>query len=431
MELGQTQNAVDLIPGSPSSARMGAAEWREIATRAGDARAAFAKLDDEGSWSGAAYEKYVERFEQQLSYWQSTSDTFTAAANALDNYAGALEWAQGEAALAIELWNAAEAESAAALAEHKEYVSSLRQGTGIRHVEVDVPFVDPSGPAHREAQAVLANARYQLDVLATGYANTIGEAGEAAPLPLTPEQAQQAATDAVVRTVIEVAVVQPFLSTLNFLGGIAQTLWEHPDLVLEMLGGIIGIVGGGALIVGGGGLEVVTVGAGTPVAVPAIAGGVAAAGAGATLLNDSLNRMFNEAKTADRQPGVDRGDGRDHLGHWVNRDPDAPIPDHALKEQQGIKEVEADLESAVLRDKVKAHVEGESQDGRLYDGLVQLPDGTYAGVEIKSGGAYSDYWGSSGTQKHFDDLIRGGEHAYATLNGERIEISNVIVHHVP
>lgn len=431
MELGQTQNAVDLIPGSPSSARTGATEWRDIATRAGDTRAAFAKLDDDGSWSGAAYEKYVERFEQQLSYWQTTSDTFTAAANALDNYAGALEWAQGEAALAIELWNAAEAESAAALAEHKEYVSSLRQGTGIRHVEVDVPFVDPSGPAHREAQAVLANARYQLDVLATGYANTIGEAAEAAPLPLTPEQAQQALTDAVVRTVIEVAVVQPFLSTLNFLGGIAQTLWEHPDLVLEMLGGIIGIVGGGALIVGGGGLEVVTVGAGTPVAVPAIAGGVAAAGAGATLLNDSLNRMFNEAKTTDRQPGVDRGDGRDSFGHWTSRDPDAPIPDHALKEQQGLDDVAEVVDQDVIRDKIRTNYEGSGRTARYYDGLYRNPDGTYTGVEVKSGSAYDDYVRPGNSQRQFDSQVSPDNPAVGYLNGEEIKIVSVRVVPIP
>lgn len=431
MELGQTQNAVDLIPGSPSNARDGAAKWRDTATRAGDTRAAFAKLDDDGSWSGAAYDKYVERFEQQLSYWQTTSDTFTAAANALDNYAGALEWAQGEAALAIELWNAAEAESAAALAEHKEYVSSLRQGTGIRHVEVDVPFVDPSGPAHREAQAVLANARYQLDVLATGYANTIGEAGEAAPLPLTPEQAQQAATDAVVRTVIEVAVVQPFLSSLNFLGGIAQTLWEHPDLVLELLGGIIGIVGGGALIVGGGGLEVVTVGAGTPVAVPAIAGGVVAAAGGATLLNDSLNRMFNEAKTTGRQPGVDRGDGRDDGGHWTSRDPDAPIPDYALKEKQGVDQVAEELDVNVIRDRVNVDYPGSPQSGRYYDGLYRNPDGTYTGVEVKSGGSNLDYQRPGNVQRQFDSQVSPDNPAVGYLNGEEVKVIEVIVVHIP
>lgn len=387
MELGQTQNAVDLIPGSPSSARAGATLWRETATRAGDTRAAFAKLDDDGSWSGAAYDLYLERFDQQLSYWQTTSDTFTAAANALDNFAGALEWAQGEAALAIELWNAAEAESAAALVEHKEYVSSLRQGTGVRHVEVDVPFVDPSGAAHLEAQEVLANARYQLDVLATGYANIIGAAGDAAPLPLTAEEAQQVVTDAVVSTVIDITVVQPFLSTLNFLGGIAQTLWEHPDLVFEMLGGILGIVGGGALIIGGGGLEVVTVGAGTPVAGPAIAGGVAVAAGGAALLGDSMNKLFNEARTTERQPGVDRGDGRDDGGHWTSRDPDAPPIDHKLKEQQGIDQVAEDLKVDVIQDRVHVDYPGSPQGGRYYDGLYRNPDGTYTGVEVKSGGA--------------------------------------------
>lgn len=229
---------------------------------------------------------------------------------------------------------------------------------------------------------------------------------------------------------IDVAVVKPFQATLNFLGGAAQNLIEHPDLVLEMLGGILGIVGGTATIVGGGGLEVVTVGAGTPVAVPAIVGGATLAAGGAALLGDSMHRLFNEANTDPRR-GVDRGDGRDNGGHFTARDPDAPIPDYARKEQQGLDQVEADLKSEVIRDKTKAHVPGERQNGRFYDGLVQLSDGTYAGVEIKSGGAYSDYLSSGGAQKHFDDLVRGGERAYATLNGERVEISAVIVNHVP
>jgi len=431
MELGQTQNAVDLIPGSPSNARDGAAKWRETATQADDTRAAFAKLDDDGSWSGTAYDKYLERFDQQLSYWQTTSDTFTTAANALDNYAGALEWAQGEAALAIELWNAAEAQAAAALVEHKEYVSSLRQGSGIRHVEVDVPFVDPSGPAHRDAQEVLANARYQLDVLATGYANIIGEAGNAAPLPLTPEHAQQAATDAIANAVIQVAVVQPFLSTLNFLGGVAQNLWEHPDLVLEMLGGILGIVGGGALIVGGGGLEVVTVGAGTPVAVPAIAGGAALVGGGAALLGDGMNRMFNEAKATDPRSGVDRGDRRDFEGKWARKDPDAPIPDYAVKEQQGVDKVADKMDVDVVRDKIHVKYDDASQSSREYDGLYERPDGKYGGIEVKSGSALEVYERSGNTQRLFDEGVSLDNPAIGNLNGKEIQVVEVMVIHIP
>lgn len=278
---------------------------------------------------------------------------------------------------------------------------------------------------------MLANARYQLDVLATGYANIIGAAGEAAPLPLTPEQAQQAETDAVVRTVVEVAVVQPFKSTLNFLGSIAQALSEHPDIVLEMLGGIGGIVGGGALIVGGGGLEVVTVGVGTPAAVPAVAGGVALAGGGAALLGDSMTRLLNEAKT-DRQPGVNRGDGRDDGGKWAPRDPDAPIPDYARKEQQGLDEVEEAVEQEVVRDKVNVNYPGSSQKGgRLYDGLYKNPDGTYTGIEVKSGSAWDKYWKPKvNTQRDFDDAVSIDNPAVGYYNGEEIQITDVVVKQV-
>ncbi|WP_402845654.1 putative T7SS-secreted protein, partial [Microbacterium sp. GXS0129] len=302
MELGQTQSAMALIPGSVSNARSGATEWARTAGKALATRDAFAKLDDAGTWTGAAYDRYLERFHTQLAYWQDTSDVFTSAANALGNYANALEWAQAEAARAIELWDAAEAQAAAALVQHEEYVRELRRGHGLRHVDVDVPFVDPSGPAHQEARAVLANARYQLDVLATGYANTIGEASNAAPLPLTPQQAQQAAIDAAVYLTVDMSVVQPFVSTLNFLGGIVETVLEHPDIVFEILGGILGIAGGVATIVGGGGLELVTVGGASPIAVPAvIAGGTVAAG-GAGMLGNGIDRWMNESRPRSRPP---------------------------------------------------------------------------------------------------------------------------------
>ncbi|WP_396652902.1 putative T7SS-secreted protein [Microbacterium sp.] len=431
MELGQTQNAVDLIPGSPANARSGATDWRDISTRASSTRTAFAKLDDDGSWSGAAYDKYLERFEHQLSYWRTTSDTFIAAANALENYAGALEWAQGEAARAIEMWNAAEAQAVAARVTYDEQLRTVRRSSGLRHIEVDVPFVDPSGSAHEEAQQVLANARYQLDVLATGYANIIGEASDAAPLPLTPEQAQQAVMDAAARTMIDATVVHPFLAALNFLGGVAQNLWEHPDLVLEILGGVLGIVGGGALIVGGGGLEVVTVGTGTPIAVPAVVGGAALASGGAGLLGDSMNRMFREAKSSDRQPGVNRGDGRDDGGHWTNRDPDAPIPDYALKEQQGLDLIRDERGVNIISDKVRVNYDGSGRTARYYDGIYQKPDGTYAGVEVKSGSAYDDYFRNGNPQRIFDSGVNPENPATGIYNGDVIQITEVKVVHVP
>ena len=374
--------------------------------------------------------RYVVRFDEQLLYWRSTSDTFTAAADALDGYANALEWAQGEAAAAIRLWNQAEAQSAAAWAEHNTQVRALQRGAGARHFRIDIPFDDPVGPAFHDAQQVLANARYQLDVLATGYANTIGEASNAAPLPLTPEQTQQAASDAIVRTVIDVAVVKPFHATLNFLGNVAQNLWEHPDIVLEMLAGILGIAAGGATIIGGGGLELASVGTATPVAVPAVIAGAGIAAGGAALLGDSMNRLFNEANT-ERHPGVNRGDGRDDLGQFAPRDPDAPIPDYALKEQQGLDQVAKNQNVDVLRDRVHVDYAGSPQNGRYYDGLYRNPDGTYTGIEVKSGGAFDDYWRPGNTQRQFDAQVSPDNPAIGMLNGEEIKIVDVKVIPIP
>ncbi len=427
MELGQTQSAMALIPGSVSNARFGATEWARTAGKALETRDAFAKLDDAGTWTGAAYDRYLERFRTQLAYWQHTSDVFTSAANALGNYANALEWAQAEAARAIELWDAAEAQAAAALVQHEEHVRELRRGHGLRHVDADVPFVDPSGPAHQEAREVLANARYQLDVLATGYANTIGEASNAALLPLTPQQAQQAAIDAAVYLTVDMSVVQPFVSTLNFLGGILETVLEHPDIVFEILGGILGIAGGVATIVGGGGLELVTAGVASPIAVPAVIAGGAVAAGGAGMVGHGIDRWMNEVTTdPDRRPGMDRGDGRDYKGNFTSRDPDAPPRDYEDAEKNGLDKLEERFNVTVIRDKVRIDYPGAPQNGRYYDGLIRNPDGTYTGVEVKFGSEYDKYFREGYVQREFDEGLLNNP-AVGTLNGEEIRVTAVRV----
>ena len=157
MELGQTRSAAALIPGSPGEVRATAEAWKARGVAAARVRDQLATLDDEGTWTGEAYDAYLTRFDRQLLHWSNAGDGLREGAHALFTWADALEWAQEEAARAINLWDEAEQQAATALAAHRAYVRELRVGQGLRHPEVEVPFVDPSGAAHEQAREVLFN----------------------------------------------------------------------------------------------------------------------------------------------------------------------------------------------------------------------------------------------------------------------------------
>jgi hypothetical protein len=425
MELGQTQSPIDLIPGSAGAVRAAAEAWKARSVAATQVRDGLTKLDDGGTWKGEAYDAYLERFDRQLLHWKNAGVWLQAGAGALFTWANALEWAQDEAGRAITLWNEAEQQAAAALVAHRAKVRELRVGQGLRHPEIDVPFNDPSGPAHDEAREVLFNARATLEVYARDCATRLDEAADAARMPLTDTEAATAARHAVTQMAFNIAVVQPFQATMDMLAVSARTLWEHPDIILELLGGAAAFIGGAALAVTGGGLTLTGIGA--VAGAPALAySGVVVAGAGAGLIGDAAGRWFRESSnTTDRVRGVDRGDGRDYAGTYAKGQDHKPWVD---TEKIGLDKVSDRLQVDVIRDKVRATIEGYRQPGatgdqnRYFDGLIRNPDGTYTGVEIKGGTGTRD-----AAQRGFDTTVSVERPATATLNGEKIQITRVIL----
>ncbi|WP_101845529.1 WXG100 family type VII secretion target [Zhihengliuella sp. ISTPL4] len=429
MELGQTRSAAALIPGSPGEVRATAEAWKAHGLAAARVHDQLATLDDEGTWTGEAYDAYLARFDRQLLHWSNAGDGLREGAHALFTWADALEWAQEEAARAITLWDEAEQQAATALAAHRTYVRELRVGRGLRHPDMDVPFVDPSGPAHEQAREVLFNARATLEVFARDCAVRLDRAAEAARMPLTEAEAATAAEHAVTEAVFTLAVVQPFQATMDMLAVSAQTLWEHPDIILELLGGAATFIGGAALAVGGGGLTVTGVGA--IAGAPAIAAaGVGVAGVGAGLIGDATGRWFRETdRAADPRKGVDRGDGRDYEGKYANGQENKPWVD---KEKIGLDQYADEHGAEVLRTKVRVDYDGSPQNGRIYDGLERNSDGTYTAIEVKSGeSARSSYNSAGSTQRQFDDSVNAGIPAHGKLDGDPIVITHVEVRYVP
>jgi hypothetical protein len=424
MELGQTHSPTDLVPGSVSDVRATAEAWKARSAAATEVRDQLATLDDDGTWKGDAYDAYLERFERQLLHWQKAGESLQAGASALFTWADALQWAQDEADRAITLWDEAEQQAATALAAHRAHIRELRVGQGLRHPEVEVPFVDPSGPAHDEAREVLFNARATLEVFARDCAIRLDDAADAARMPLTDAEAATAAQHAITEAVFTLTVVQPFQATMDMLAVSAKTLWEHPDIILELLGGAATFIGGAALAVGGGGLTVTGVGA--VAGAPAIAAGVGVAGVGAGLIGDAAGRWFRETdRSVDPRKGVDRGDGRDYEGKFANGQENRVWDD---KEAIGLKKLEDDTGADVIRDKARVTFEGAPQNHRTYDGLVKNNDGsnTYTGIEVKSGSASSHHYGPGTTQRQFDDAINAGTPAHGRLYGEDIVVTRVV-----
>ncbi|MGC0367706.1 hypothetical protein ABH922_005758 [Rhodococcus sp. 27YEA15] len=94
-------------------------------------------------------------------------------------------------------------------------------------------------------------------------------------------------------------------------------------------------------------------------------------------------------------------------------------------EQAGLDKVSEEEGVEVLRDQVLSKVPGVD-NSRRYDGLFENEDGTYTGVEIKSGD--SPY---GGQQEAFDKAVSPDNPAVATLHGETIRIVDVIMKRVP
>lgn len=408
------------MPGYVSGVRVAAQAWKACAVDATRVRDALARLDDDGTWKGAAYDAYLERFDRQLLHWRRAGQWLQAGASALFTWADVLQWAQDEADRAITLWDDAERQAAAALAVHRERVRELRVGQGLRHPEADVPFVDPSGAARAAAREVLCTARATLEVYARECAIRLDEAADEARMPLTDAEAATQAQHRTTEVFFTLAVVQPFQATMDLLAVAAQTLWEHPDIILELLGGAATFLGGAALAVGGGALTVT--GAGALAGAPGLAvAGVGIAGAGAGLIGHATGRWLNESH---RTRGIDRGDGRDDAGTYARGQEHKPWVD---KEKIGLDKYAEENSADVIRTKVRVDYDGSPQNGRYYDGLEKNGDGpnTYTAIEVKSGSAFDEYSRPGNTQGQFDDDVNGGTPARGVLDGEEIFITKV------
>lgn len=432
--LGQTRDPVALIPGSVGVAREAAADWRQKSVEAGQVADALARVNVDDAWSGTAADAFREKYDGVPTKWSDASTQLGAAANALDIFADYLDWAQAQAGEAIALWDQADAATAAAKKQHTAEVEAARSEFAKTYTQPgsrvayspEIPFVDPGAALRAEATAVLSDARGQLGAAAERCAAALNTSADAAPT----EPDSWAVAGAVLGVVWDLQARQAqntFATLVNAVASFGNALLQHPDILWEILGGL-GLI---ALGTGGevGGVALDATGIGAVAGVPLNIAAAGAIGAGATAVGHGMYRAVaagsgdSAVNPVEKRRGIDRGDRRDEEGKWATGDGEHPWVD---KEAHGLDEIARDEGVEVIRTKVRADVEGGNPHGRFFDGLYKNADGTYTAVEVKSGSATKD-----NAQRVFDGIVNAGTPAHATLNGERIEIVEVILKEVP
>ncbi|OAN42634.1 putative T7SS-secreted protein [Microbacterium sp. H83] len=431
LELGMTTDPVALIPGSYAAAHTVASTWRSRSEASTELRDGLRRLEVDSAWQGYPYEKYLERAEHLRSSWEKTGGLLMDGAAALSAYGDALRWAQDEAARAIDLWEQAEAATIASQAAHRREVRRLERELGLRHVELDMPFVDGGADLRMQALDVLTNARGVLETYAVDAANAIHDAADAAPVE-TPDRTEStknwATAGAIGSIAFETVVLNPAIDQLNFIASMGNALINHPDILLELLGGVASVIVGGTMIGGGGALALTGVGAAPGGGVAWAGVGIAAAGLAAA--GHAAGRWMNEATGDDAVDVVQRlphpvHGGRDIEGKY-NGDGQRPWVN---TEKIGLDAFAERTHTDVIRDKVRATIDGYHyrpdagwDQHRYYDGLFRNSDGTYTGIEVKGGTGTGE-----AAQRAFDSLVSPERPATATLNGEKIKITKVIL----
>ncbi|MFE7131044.1 putative T7SS-secreted protein [Streptomyces sp. NPDC057638] len=192
LDLGQTEDKTRLVYGSPS-------KLRSTASHLTDLGAAFTTVGeglkgaDSSDLKGEGADAFREKVATQPPKWFKASDALEKAAKALDSFASTVEWAQGQAQTAIDLWKAGTKASEEAAEAHKTKVDTFNKAVdayNARPAEDRDPsslparpgeFSDPGTARMQRAQELLAEARKQRNEAAERARSAVTAARDAAP----------------------------------------------------------------------------------------------------------------------------------------------------------------------------------------------------------------------------------------------------------
>lgn len=226
-QLGQTEEAEELVHGKP-------ARLRETAAHLADFHAAFDRVGqglrrlDSGQWKGETGNAFREKLGMQPTQWLHAADACRTAASALGRYAETVTWAQGQAKEAIALYKRGTESSDKARAAHsgrvEAYEAAVRAG---REPGPDPgPFTDPGEADRQHARDLLREARRQRDEAGAAAEQAVRQAMAHAPQEPPPtDRMAAAAMDgygalSVETTHVLGGVIKGTAGLLNFVRGL-------------------------------------------------------------------------------------------------------------------------------------------------------------------------------------------------------------------
>ncbi|MGW6523230.1 MULTISPECIES: putative T7SS-secreted protein [unclassified Streptomyces] len=167
-QLGQTEEANELVHGNPDKIRESAKHLKDFHGAFDKVNAGLKKVDSSG-WLGEGGDAFREKFGVHPAKWAQASEACEAAAGALESYAGTVKWAQGQAKEAVELYKKGVKASKDAADAYNEKVDAYNarikanEDPGPR----PEPFKDPGKADVKAAAEKLAEARKQRNTAAS------------------------------------------------------------------------------------------------------------------------------------------------------------------------------------------------------------------------------------------------------------------------
>lgn len=166
-QLGQSEQANELIHGSPTAIRESAKHLKDF-FGAFDRVGQGMKALDPSNWKGEAATAFRDEFAMHPAKWMHAADACEAAGKALDAYADTVKWAQDQAQEAIDLYRQGrEAFQKAAAAYNDKadaYEAAAEAGKDPGPSLAD--FKDPGTGMQERAEQLLAEARRQRNTAA-------------------------------------------------------------------------------------------------------------------------------------------------------------------------------------------------------------------------------------------------------------------------
>ncbi|MEV4226951.1 putative T7SS-secreted protein [Streptomyces bobili] len=161
-QLGETDQANELIHGDPGAIRAAAGHLKDFRKAFDTTGEGMRKLDS-SYWKGEAADTFRKKFAMHPAKWLRAADACDKAAKALEDFADTVTWAQGQAQDAIDLYKQGRNASDQARETYNKRVDAYNAKVKANEDPGPTPgkFADPGTADIARAREILAEARRQ------------------------------------------------------------------------------------------------------------------------------------------------------------------------------------------------------------------------------------------------------------------------------